>query len=107
MSEKTEHRGGPAQSLAVMLDDDPTFAKDASGKPISRERLCECGTRFRQRLLSERFMLIVEKQGKAALELMRREIPDYFVPVHCPKCERRDIGMSARRSAFRLMDAAD
>lgn len=85
--------------------DDPMFSKNAQGEVITRERSCECGRRFTQRLLSERFMGIVEKQGAKALELIKRDIPDYFVPVHCPPCERRDLGYSARRSSYQ--EAAD
>lgn len=72
------------------------FSTGANGKAISRDRSCECGQRFTQRLLSERFLAIVEKRGRRAMDLMTQQIPGYFVPVHCPSCERRDLGHAAR-----------
>lgn len=84
------------ESLATIADRDPMFSHDETGKPIVRERICECGHRFTQRLLSERFLAIVERKGAKAMDLMRRDIPDFFVPKHCPPCERRDLGRHAR-----------
>lgn len=93
MSEKPEE-------IAEIIQRDRTFAHDATGKLITRRQTCECGQSFTQMLLSERFMLIVERRGPMALDAMRREVPDYFVPVHCPPCERKDLSMSARRSSY-------
>lgn len=78
-------------SIADAMADDPTFAHDETGKPITRDTTCECGTTFRQRLLSERFMQLSERHGARAVELIRQQIPDYYVPVHCPPCERKDL----------------
>lgn len=72
------------------------FSVGANGKGVTRERACECGRRFTQRLLSERFLAIVEHRGQRAMGLMTQQIPGYFVPVHCPPCERRDLGHAAR-----------
>lgn len=94
-------------SVPDVMAADPMFAHDAIGQPITRQRTCECGGRFTQRQLSARFMLIVEKQGAGALAAMKRDIPEYFVPVHCPPCERRDLGFSARLAAYNLPEAAD
>ena len=87
------------ESLARLLERDPMFANDAEGNPIHRERTCECGKRFTQRLLSERWLSIAEKAR--AIELVRQQIPGFFVPVHCPQCERRDIGMQARKDEYK------
>lgn len=86
-------------------DVSPWFACDSAGNAISRERKCECGATFTQRLLSERFLGIVHKQGTGAMRAMERDVRDGFVPVHCPPCERRDLGMAARRAKY--AEAAD
>lgn len=86
--------------LASAMASDPTFAHDASGTPITRQQACACGTRFTQRQLSERFLKIIEKRGPHAMALMQHQIPDFFVPVHCPKCERVDLGQRARLSGY-------
>lgn len=87
------------EKLSAILERDPTFANDLEGNPIHRERTCDCGKRFTQRLLSERFLAIAE-HGRA-IDLVRQQIPGFFVPVHCPTCERRDIGMQARMDEYR------
>lgn len=96
-------------AVPALLERDRMFSHDAEGNAITRTRTCECGRRFTQRLLSARFLEIVEGQSKGALAAVRRDIPDYFVPVHCPPCERRDLGHAARRADFRRTDqeAAD
>jgi hypothetical protein len=86
----------PVESLASLSLGDPMFALDAEGQPIARERSCECGRRFSQRLLSERFLSLVEARGKRAMELFQKQVPGLFVPVHCLPCERRDLSYGSR-----------
>lgn len=86
--------------VADVIQRDRMFGHDANGRPIIRQAVCECGKSFTQCQLSERFMAIVERRGGRALELMRRDVPDYFVPVHCPPCERIDLGQSQRRTSY-------
>lgn len=90
------------EQLSDALGRDPMFAHDEHGKPITREGRCECGRRFSQTLLSERFLGIVEAKSAAAIKAVTETIPGYFVPVHCPSCERRDLGMQARLDESRL-----
>ncbi len=92
----SEARGGPPQSLATLTARDPMFSHDEKGNVISRERTCLCGRRFTQRLLSARFLAMCERQSRGAIDAVTRDVPDYFVPVNCPPCERRDIAMSGR-----------
>ncbi len=92
----SEARGGPPQSVAALSARDPMFSHDEHGKVISRERTCLCGRRFTQRQLSGRFLSMCERQSKGAIDAVTAQIPNYFVPVHCPPCERRDIAMSGR-----------
>lgn len=84
------------ESIVDQLRNNPMFAMDAEGKPIARDRNCECGQKFTQRLLSDRFFRIVAKRGARCLEMFEKQIPQGYVPVHCPRCERRDIGIQAR-----------
>ncbi len=82
-------------SVAGSMGLDPMFRRDDTGKPVARDAKCECGREFTQRQLSERFLEIVEKQSRNAMQTLRKQIPDFFVPVHCPRCERRDLGRQA------------
>ncbi len=68
-----------------------------------RDVKCECGQEFTQFQLSEAFMHVVESNGKGALAAVLRDIPDLYVPVHCPKCERLDLGRSARIAEARAL----
>ena len=70
------------------------FTEFLSG--TTRTAKCECGREFEQRQLTERFMTVVEKFGDGAVGAMMRDVPELYVPVHCPKCERSDIGRHAR-----------
>lgn len=82
--------------VSDLVRQDRMFAHDEKGAPITRERSCECGARFTQTLLSERFLAIVERQSKRAIDAVTRDVPGYYVPKHCPPCERRDLGHNAR-----------
>lgn len=89
---------------AARLTRDPTswFAKSQkTGATIERVSTCECGTTFTQALLSARFLAAIEARSAKALELVRRQIPNYYVPVHCPRCERIDLGRQAAVSEHR------
>lgn len=78
-----------------------SFARDANGVEITRQRTCECGRRFSQNLLSAQFLAIAERQSRHAIDAITRQIPDYFVPVHCPPCESRDLGMQSRKDEYK------
>lgn len=78
--------------------DSPMFAKDAQGRPITRDRTCLCGRRYTQGLLSERFLAMIERAGTKAQQAFARQVPDFYVPVECPRCERRAIGHEARKA---------
>jgi hypothetical protein len=83
-------------SLADAIAGDPMFSVDEKGRPVMRQRTCGCGRGYTQRLLSERFLGIVEKQSKRAIGFLSEQIPGFWVPVHCPSCESRDLGRQAR-----------
>ena len=85
-------------SLADAAATDPMF-NVRDGKPVTREQTCECGRPFTQRQLSERFLAIVEKRGRNAMASFAKQIPDFYVPVHCPPCERVDLRRRAELDA--------
>ncbi len=72
------------------------FSQNAEGEPITRDRTCSCGRVYTQTLLSERFLTMVERRGERAMALMRRHVPDFYVPVFCPKCERTELAALER-----------
>lgn len=67
------------------------FGKDADGNEITRSATCLCGRVFAQRQLSARFMEMCEGRGAGAVRAVMRDIPDLFVPINCPSCERRQL----------------
>lgn len=78
------------------------FANDASGNPITRRKNCEvCRKEFTQRLLSERFMQMIERRGPNAMAKLRLSIPDLYVPVYCPSCERMALDHEGRKAEQR------
>ena len=84
------------------MQGNPAFAHDTAGNVMTRQRSCECGRKFTQVLLSERFYNIIAKRGQRALDMFNRQIPGGYVPVHCPSCERRDLGRQARLDESRV-----
>lgn len=91
------------ESIADAMGQDRMFAHTADGKPIIRQATCECGKSFAQRLLSERFLEIVDRSSRNAMAVMERQVPGFYVPVHCPRCERIDLGRQARVDSVRLL----
>jgi hypothetical protein len=65
-----------------------------AGQPVERQATCACGRTFTQSLLATRELEAAERLG--VLDRVLRQIPDGFVPVHCPPCERRDLSHQAR-----------
>lgn len=63
------------------------------GQEVTRERTCECGVTFTQRIFSERFLSIFE--AAHAIEATVAQVPGLWVPVHCPACERKEIRQRA------------
>lgn len=95
---------GQPETVAALLRGDKTFSHDVDGSPITRAATCECGQPFVQILLSDRFLTIVERQSRRAIDNLGRQIPGFFVPVFCPSCERKDLGMQARRDEYSQVD---
>jgi len=89
-----------AATVAAIIAKDRMFAHAENGDPITRERKCLCGRTYRQTLLSADFMRLVESRGQHAVDVFVKQIPDMYVPVHCPVCERHDIGNHAKRAAI-------
>ncbi len=87
---------GKMVSLMEAISEDQIFARSKSGYRIGREATYECGRPFKQRMVSARFLGIVDKLG--AMTRFRKQVPELYVPVHCPPCERKDLTYSARIS---------
>lgn len=79
------------------------FAVDPkTGHEITRQSTCiVCKAEFTQRILSERFMLAVEKRGARAMAVLRNQIPDLWCPVYCPPCERMGLDHDGREAERR------
>lgn len=92
------------ESMANIMRGDPMFAHHDDGTLVTRETTCECGTSFSQAMLSARFMAICEKAG--AHRSVMQQIPELYVPVHCPPCERKDIGRWGRIAEARSLPDA-
>lgn len=93
-----EMRGGAPKPLGKT----GFFAEGPDGQEITRPMNCAlCGAEFQQRLLSERFMLAVEKRGPRAMAMLRNQIPDLWCPVYCPSCERLALAHEGREAEMR------
>jgi hypothetical protein len=67
---------------------------EKAGQLIERETTCECGRNFSQTLLAARELEAAERMG--VIGRILAQIPDCYVPVHCPPCERQDLTYQAR-----------
>jgi hypothetical protein len=71
--------------------------------PIERQATCECGRTFTQSLMAPRELAAMERMGHIATFM--RSVPECFVPVHCPPCERADLSRQARIDEGRALSA--
>lgn len=65
--------------------------------PVTRAKTCDCGAEFTQYQMAMSELESLERMGH--LKTFLRKIPDAFVPVHCPPCERNDLDRQARIDA--------
>lgn len=89
-------------------DDGPTMTRDEravrfdffaryhgehpkAGQRVQRQVTCHCGQVFTQQQLSAAYQELVDAAGERARRAMQAQIPDGFVPRHCPACERRTL----------------
>jgi hypothetical protein len=94
----------PLSSVAERLQNDPMWAVDDAGRPITREMQCACGRAFTQRKLSERFLRVVAAAGARSSAVFTQQIPDGWLPLWCPPCERNDLGNRAKVDAMRRQE---
>jgi hypothetical protein len=75
---------------SAMFERHPSDHPDSSlaGQFVSRQTLCRCGETFEQTKLAEAWVAGRTTDQRAALS---RDVPDYFVPQQCPRCERRAL----------------
>lgn len=62
--------------------------------PVERRATCECGREFTQSLMAPTELAALERMGHIAAFM--RQVPDCFVPVHCPRCERGQITLQTQ-----------
>lgn len=67
---------------------------ERAGQTIERRKVCECGAAFTQMQMAMRELEALERMGQIARFL--KQVPEAFVPVHCPKCERHQLTLHAR-----------
>lgn len=72
---------------------------EKAGATIDRRATCECGREFTQMLMATRELEAIERMGH--MRKFLAQIPDLFVPVHCPKCERHQITLQAQLDSAR------
>lgn len=79
----------PAKKIAHVADFLPAgwLAKDDKGKVVTRAATCECGESYKQSMLNPEF---IDASPRVAQQFVRH-IPDGWVPIYCPKCERLDL----------------
>lgn len=64
-----------------------------------RVRLCSCGNSFAQWKLHPRSL---EVANPGAQRMFTARIPEGYVPLFCPKCERDQLRLEAARDHMRL-----
>lgn len=87
----------PARNLERITDHLAGWlARNEKGDVITRSAQCECGNLFQQSMLNPAF---IDSSPGVAREFMR-QIPDGWVPIFCPSCERKDLARQANRVHF-------
>ena len=74
---------------------------EQAGQLVERERTCACGRVYRQVLLSERELEAAARMR--VLDRITRQIPDGYVPVDCPACERKNLTRQAHIDEARAL----
>lgn len=72
---------------------------DLAGRVIDRAAVCACRRQFTQYQLSVSQCAAWERLG--VMPNVLRQIPELYVPVHCPGCESKDLGRQAQIDAAR------
>lgn len=62
--------------------------RKVGGKLVERLMVCDCGKEFKQHQISARFAALMSERAK---HIFQSTAPGGFVPVYCPKCERRHL----------------
>jgi hypothetical protein len=79
---------------------------EQAGALIERTSTCECGATFVQMQLSAAFLETMERKSPAIVEAFVRQTPGFWVPTHCPPCERKDITHLAHLAEIRQSGTA-
>lgn len=62
--------------------------RKVGGKFVQRECECTCGKVFVQYQISKRFSDIMTERARTIFKFYS---PEGFVPLYCPKCERKHL----------------
>lgn len=79
--------GATAQKSDVALAMQGMFRK-VGGKLVEQECECTCGKVFKQYQISPRFAALMNENAK---RIFKHYSPEGFVPVYCPRCERKHL----------------
>ena len=72
--------------------------RNAAGGFVQRQSTCCCGKEFTQSIMAATALESLERQGK--IDIIAKQIPGFWLPKHCPPCERKDLALEARRSEY-------
>ena len=74
--------------------------RNAAGGFVERNVWCGCGKAFVQCLMATKALESLERQGK--VDVVAKQIPGFWLPVHCPTCERIDLRHQANIDEARV-----
>lgn len=69
---------------------------ERAGQLIERSAVCECGAAFQQMQLSATWLETMERRRPRVIALLQDQAPGFWIPAHCPPCERVQLGHQAR-----------
>lgn len=93
-----------ARSSELTRVDFGMLERNAAGGFVTRDATCQCGKQFTQCIMAAKALESLERQGK--VEVVAKQIPGFWLPVHCPTCERIDLAHQARLDESRARDGA-
>lgn len=78
-----------------------TWIEVKDGHEVTRRNTCGCGKEYTQWQISFRFVeSLAQGRGEKCAKMFLDCIPNGWVPVFCPSCERRDLNMLGNRVHF-------
>jgi hypothetical protein len=78
---------------------------DRAGQLIERRATCQCGSEFAQMQLSASWLSTMERRNPQIVQAFAQQTPGFWVPAHCPPCERKDLTLRAQIDEARSRSA--